>query len=362
MPGANRHHIEPSRLDDMAAARTGAKSAKGKIPQLSPDEARPAPVVLISGPEQFLADRATRTIREAAQATQEGAAAGALEVHDVDATSYTAGELFTIASPSLFAEPRFIRVEFVEKCSDAFLEDARRYLEQPADDTILVLRHAGGQRGKALLDLVRGGASDGIEIVCAEVKKDADRLAFAQAEIRRLGAQIEPVALRSLVAAYQGSLGELAGACAQLVTTYGTRLTESEVERATEGRVEAGAFKVADAATSGRAGDALVLLRQALSTGTDPIPMLAALNFKMRGIARAYGARGSGGQLAKDLGMAPWQADRAVKDARGWREADLARCIDLAAETEWLLKGGSRDPEYALERYVLFIATRGRNR
>jgi DNA polymerase-3 subunit delta len=163
-----------------------------------------------------------------------------------------------------------------------------------------------------------------------------------------------------IVAAYSGGIGELAGACAQLVSDAGSRLTEEEVNRATEGRVETNAFKVADAATAGRAADALVLLRQALSTGTDPIPMLAALNMKVRAMARVYGAVGSSGQLAKELGMAPWQVDRALREVRGWREEDLARCIDLAAETEWLLKGGSRDPEYALEKYLLFVAKRGR--
>ena len=341
----------------MAAAgkSTASKSSAKKIPQQDWSEARPAPVVLISGPETFLADRAAQAIREAlAQQHAE------LEIHDVDAAEYTAGELFTIASPSLFAEPRFIRVNGVERCSDAFLADAKRYVAEPADDTTLVLRHSGGQRGKALRDLVRAGAGGGVEFVCAEVKKDQDRLAFAQAEFRRLGAQAAPNAVRMLVAAYSGGIGELAGAVAQLVSDVGTRITEDEVGRATEGRVETNAFKVADAATAGKAADALVLLRQALSTGTDPIPMLAALNMKVRGMARVYGAAGPSGQIAKELGMAPWQVERAQREVRGWREEDLARCIDLAAETEWMLKGGTRDPEYALEKYLLFVARRGR--
>lgn len=339
----------------MAAA---PRAGKAKIAKIGYDEARPAAVVLISGPEQFLADRASRSIREALRTVD-----ASLEVHDIDASGYGHGELFTLASPSLFAEPRLIRVEGVEKASDAFLEDAKRYLAEPAEDTTLVLRHAGGQRGKGLLDAVRGdpGASIGaVEVVCAEVKKDADRLGFAQAEFRRLEAQIAPNALRALVAAYQGGLGELAGAIEQLVSNVGKRLTEQDVERATEGRVEAGAFKVADAATAGRAADALVLLRQALSTGTDPIPMLAALNMKVRAMARVYGARGSSGELASAFGMAPWQVERAQRETRGWTETDLARAIDLAAETELALKGGSRDPVYALERYVLFVARRGR--
>ena len=335
-----------------------ARASKAKIAKIGFDEARPAPVVLISGPEQFLADRASRSIREALRVSD-----AALEIHDIDAAGYGAGELFTVASPSLFAEPRLIRVEGVEKASDAFLEDAKRYLTQPAEDTTLVLRHASGQRGKALLDAVRGdaGASIGaVEVVCAEIKKDRDRLSFAQSEFRRLDAQIAPGALRSLVAAYQGGIGELTGAIEQLVSDLGKRISEQDVERSTEGRVEAGAFKVADAATAGRAAEALVLLRQALSTGTDAIPMLAALNMKVRAMARVYGARGSSGELASAFGMAPWQVERAQRETRGWTEGDLARAIDLAAETELSLKGGTRDPIYALEKYVLFVAKRGR--
>ncbi len=335
-------------------------AGKTKITGLGADEARPAPVVLISGPEQFLADRAARAVREMLRGAHPD-----LEIHDIDAAGYGAGELFTVASPSLFAEPRLIRVEGVEKASDAFIDDAKNYLSQPADDTTLVLRHGGGQRGKALLDAVRGepGAAVGaVEIACAEVKRDQDRLAFAQAEFRRLRAEATPGAVRALVAAYGGGIGELAGAIEQLVGDVGNRITEEEVDRATEGRVEAGAFKVADAATAGRAADALVLLRQALSTGTDPIPMLAALNMKVRAMARVFGARGSSGELAKAFGMAPWQVERAQRETRGWNEADLARAVDLAAETEWRLKGGSRDPAYALERYLLFVARRGRER
>lgn len=338
----------------MAAKKraTGAKLAK-----LTYDEARPAPVVLVSGPEQFLADRANRRIKEQLLAVDP-----ALEVHDLDAASYGIGELFTVASPSLFGEPRLVRVEAVEKASDAFLEDAKRYLLDPAEGTTLVLRHSGGQRGKGLLDSVRGQAgvdAGAIEVACAEIKKDSERLAFAQAEFRRLEAQIAPAALRALVAAYQGGIGELAGAIEQLVSDVGRRVSEQDVDRAVEGRVEAGAFKVADAATAGRAADALVLLRHARSTGVDAIPLLAALNMKVRAMARVFSSRGSASQIASEFGMAPWQVERAQREARGWTEAGLARAIDLAAETELALKGGSRDPDYALERFVRFIAQRG---
>ena len=330
--------------------------ATAKISKVEWTDVTPAPVVLVSGPEEFFADRASQRIREMLREAN-----AELEVHDVDAASYGAGELFTIASPSLFAEPRLIRVTGVEKCSDAFIEDAKRYIADPADDTTLLLRHTTGQRGKALLDAARK-TQGAVEVLCPELKKDQDRLAFAQAEFRRLQARATPGAVRMLAAAYSsGSVTELAGACAQLVSDVGREITEDHVNRATEGRVEASGFKVADAAVAGKRADALLLLRQAMLGGTSPIPILAVINMKLRGMARVFGARGSSGQLAKQFGMAPWMVDRALKDIRGWREEDLARAIDLAAETEWQLKGGSRDPEYAIERFVTFVSLRGRD-
>ena len=85
------------------------------------------------------------------------AADPSLEVTDLDATSAALGDLTTLASPSLFGEPRLIRVGGVERLSEAFLTEALRYLEHPADETTVVLRHAGGVRGKKLLDAVRSG-------------------------------------------------------------------------------------------------------------------------------------------------------------------------------------------------------------
>src|SRR3954447_21433105 len=153
------------------AARSAApaKAASTRIPIVAWDEARPAPVVLVSGPEDLLAERAIRAIREALTAADPSG-----EVSDLEASSAVPGDLTTLASPSLFGEPRLIRVTAVERLSEAFLNETLRYLEAPDDGATLVLRHAGGVRGKKLLDAIRGGAGGGIEIPCAEVKRDAD--------------------------------------------------------------------------------------------------------------------------------------------------------------------------------------------
>lgn len=338
----------------MAAPARRASTAKVAIPQLAWDAVRPAPVVLVSGTETVLADRAMRLLRDILKAEDP-----TLEVAELDAANYAPGELLTLASPSLFGEPRYIRVDSVEKTSDAFLDEALRYLEAPADDTYLVLRHAGGVRGKKLLDAIRGGAGGGIEIVCAELKRDSDKVDFVQAEFTTARRRVTPGAVRALVSAFSEDLAELAAACRQLLADTEDEITEQVVARYYGGRVEANAFAVADAAIAGRHGEALGLLRHALASGADPVPMIAAIASKIRTMAKLAGARGASGELAQRFGLAPWQVDRARRDLQGWTDAGLGRAIEALAETDAQVKGGGRDPVYALERLVETLSARG---
>ncbi len=331
-----------------------SKPPASSIPQLSWDRVRPAPVVLVSGTEEVLAERAIRILRDTLRTEDPS-----LETSDLEADQYAPGELITLASPSLFNEPRFIRVTNVEKCTDAFITETISYLENPAENTYVVLRHAGGVRGKKLLEAIRGGLGGGIEIPCLELKKDAEKADFAAAEFSAAKRRITPGALRALVNAFSDDLAELAAACQQLLADASEEITEATVDKYYAGRVETNAFTVADAAIAGRHGEALILLRHALSSGADPVPMLAAFAMKIRTMAKVAGARGSSGQLAGQLGLAPWQVERAQRDVRGWTEHGLATTIELLAETDAQIKGGGRDPVYALERMVGVVAARG---
>jgi DNA polymerase-3 subunit delta len=325
-----------------------------KIPQLAWNKVRPAPVVLVSGTESFLAERAIRSLRDLLKTEDPS-----LEIHDLEADQYAPGELITLASPSLFNEPRLIRAVNVEKCTDAFITETLTYLQNPADDTYLVLRHAGGVRGKKLLDAVRAGTGNGIEVACLELKKDQEKSEFAAAEFSAAGRRVTGGAIRALVSAFSDDLAELASACQQLLADDSDEITEVTVERYYSGRVETNAFKVADAAIAGRRGEALVLLRHALASGADPVPIVAAFAAKVRTMAKISGTTAPAGQLASKFGLAPWQVDRARRDLHGWTEQGLGASIETIAETDAQIKGLGRDPVYALERMIGIVANRG---
>jgi DNA polymerase-3 subunit delta len=308
----------------------------------------------LSGPEDYLADRAIRDLRDVLKLEDPS-----LEVHDIEADQYGPGELLTLASPSLFNEPRLIRVNRVEKCTDEFITETLAYLQSPAADTYLVLRHASGVRGKKLLDAIRSGTGNGIEVTCLELKKDAEKTEFAAAEFAAAGRRVTGGAIRALVSAFADDLVELAAACQQLLSDATDEITEATVEKYYSGRVETNAFKVADAAIAGRRGEALVLLRHALASGADPVPIVAAFAAKLRTMARIAGSTAPAGQLAQTFGLAPWQVDRARRDLHGWTDDGLGQALETLAATDEQIKGLGRDPVFALERMIGVVANRG---
>ena len=191
---------------------------------------------------------------------------------------------------------------------------------------------------------------------CQPLKKDAEKVAFVASEFKAAGRRIEQEAVQALVNAVGASLAELAAACSQLIADAATTVTAELVDRYYGGRIEATAFKVADAAMAGNGPLALSTLRHALATGADPVPLVAALAAKLRTVARVAGASGSAAQIAAELGMQPWLVEQAQRDVRRWTPEGLVRSIQATAEADAQVKGLSRDPVYAVEHAVTVIA------
>lgn len=313
------------------------------------EDVEPAALVLVSGAEAVLAERAVeRVVSLAREATPD------LEVTRLDASAYDAGRLRVVASPSLFAEPRVVVLENLQAGTEELFGDLVEHLADPSPDVALVLVHAGGQRGKRALDAVR--AAGAVVVRCDPVKRDADKVAFVTAELRRARRRAEPAAVRALVEACGNDLRELAAACQQVVADTSGIVTADVVSKYYGGRVEATGFRVADAAVEGRPGEAVALLRHAVATGTDPVPLVAALAAKLRTLAKVAAARGRGLDPARDLGLAPWQVDKARRELRGWTPEGLAAAISAVARADAEVKGAGRDPVFAVERAVLTVA------
>lgn len=315
-------------------------------------DVEPAALVFLTGKETYLAARALDRIRALVKESK-----GSVEFTRLEAASYGMGQLSVATSPSLFGDSKVIAVEDLAHMTDDFLTDALAYIQHPDPEVVVVFLHSGGTRGKKLLDALKTTAT---VVDCSPLKNDREKVDFVRHEFRVHGRSIDPDAARALTEAVGTSTAELAAACAQLLSDGPQQVSYEDVETYYGGRVEATAFKVADAALAGRLEIALKLWRQALATGTDPVPMVAALASKLRLVAAVHGVGESAYQLAGSVGAAPWQVEKAQQESRRFSKQGITTALKALADADAQVKGESRDAAYAVEKAITTVALSGK--
>ncbi|NJC71683.1 DNA polymerase III subunit delta [Planosporangium thailandense] len=313
-------------------------------PQLSAD------LRLVLGDEELLVARAVSEAIDAARAVEPDA-----EVRQYAASELVPGELAEMTSPSLFGGRRVLVIRGGQDAKKDLAAALLQYVRDPDPDVSLVITHAGGAKGKALADGLRGA---GVRVIpAARITRHRERVDFVRAEVRRLGGKCAEDAAEALIAAVGSDLRELVAACSQLVADTGGRIGADTVARYYRGRAEVSGFTVADAAMVGDVPAALEALRWALHIGVDPVPIADALADGVRTVARVASAgRGNAYQLASALGMPAWKIERAQRLARGWTPEGLVAAMRVAADCNAEVKGGADDRGYALERAIFAVA------
>jgi DNA polymerase-3 subunit delta len=262
-----------------------------------------------------------------------------------------AAELFELLSPSLFGGRRVLVIASAQDLRAAALAALAPFFSAGSSDTTVVLLHAGGAKGKAVLEAAR--QADARQISCARLTRFEERLDFIRGEVLRAGGTIPPDAAAALLDAVGSDLRELSQAAAQLVADSGGRVEAETVHTYYRGRAEVSGFAVSDRAVVGDTGGALETLRWALSIGVPSVVVADAMADGVRSVARVSAAgRGNPYQVAQRLGMPPWKVRRAQSQARGWSEVGLREALQVVAELNADVKGAAVDAEYALERAV----------
>ena len=292
------------------------------------------------------------------------------DVHDVAAADLAVGELASLTSPSLFGGGAVVVIRSAQDAGKEVAAEIARYAADPAPDMVLIITHAGGAKGKALLTsltgLSRGGsagqggkrgrADAGTVTVteCPKITRFSDRLDFVRAEFRRAGRVADEGGLRALLDAVGSDLREIAAACSQLAADVEGHIGEEAVARYYHGRAEASGFTVSDRAVEGRLADALEQLRWALATGVPPVLITSALAQGVRLLGRVGAApRGkNSAALAAEVGAPPWKIDRVRQQLRGWAPEGVAQALQVVAEADAQIKGEAASPGFALERAV----------
>lgn len=204
-----------------------------------------------------------------------------------------------------------------------------------------------------MLDAIR--ASGAPVVACEAIKKDADKLSFVAAEFKTAGRRADAGAVKALVEALGNDLRELASACAQLVADTTGTISAVTVDRYYGGRVEATGFWSPTRPSRARPA------RPCRCCGTHWRPAWTPCrSSRCSRSSSARSPRSPRCAAAEECRPRTWDsplADRPCEE--GPVELDpegLAAAITAVAQADAEVKGGGRDPVFAVERAVLTIA------
>jgi DNA polymerase-3 subunit delta len=305
---------------------------------------------LLLGSEGALADRALAKLN--AELKEEKC-----EITTIAAPDAILGDISDALAPSLFSERRALIIKDLQDLPEESREEITRYLDAPDDLTTLIFVHKGGVKGKALLDAIKKAKPEIIS--CEPMKKEAEKEEFVKSLFLDSGRKATPGAIAALVGALGSDMRELQAAVSQICldAQAGKTIDEAIVDKFHQGRVETTGFDVADATLDGNLPGALVALRSALETGTDPVMITSAIASNLRSLAKVSGVnRGvKSFEVAGELGMAPWQIDKARRQLTGWSPRSIAKAVQAIALADAQVKGASSDPIFALEKALATI-------
>ena len=262
-----------------------------------------APLTLVVGDEELLVSRAVSAVVAAARArTTE------VDIRELAAASLLPGDLAELLSPSLFGDERVLVIQAGQDLTKEAAAEVVAYVQDPLPEVVLVVAHAGGAKGKALLtSLLAAGAR---RVDAPKITKASERRDLVRAELRSDGRQVAEEAVTALLDAVGNDLRELCSAAGQLLIDTDGPITEQAVARYHRGRAESSGFAVADRAVDGDLAGALELARWGQATGLAGVLVTSALASTLRSIAMVASAgRASASALAGQLGMPPWKVE-----------------------------------------------------
>ena len=311
------------------------------------------PLTAVVGDEELLVARAVSAVVAAARERTPD-----IEVIDLAGADLVPGDLAEALSPSLFGDDRVVIVRAAQDLDKQVAAEVTSYAGDPVPEILLVVVHAGGAKGKALLTaLLAAGAR---RVDAPRLTKPSERKDFLRAELRASGRQVSEDAVTALLDTVGSDLRELAAAASQLLSDTEGPITEAEVRRYHSGRAETTGFQIADKALVGDLAGALELARWSQSTGLAPVLITSALAGALRSVGMVASAgRAPAHVLAGQLGMPPWKVEATQRQARGWDQQSLTRAVLAVADADAQVKGAGADADYAVEKMLLAV-TRAR--
>lgn len=322
---------------------------------------RVMPVTLVVGGDAYLNELNARNVREKVQKSAPDAEIIELDVSTADQYAFDEA-----VGPSLFGDGTIVIINNLQQADESLVDAIENFCKQAQNSennfvdssaTWVIARHEGGLKGKSIITrLTKAGAST---ITVPDLKKDEAKLNFVMSIFERHNRSVEPQAAQRLVSVLGSKTGELAALCSQLCFDYDDNpITLDIVDRYLVADPQVTGFFVADKAVAGHAGSAVLAARTAIAQGVDAIALIGALAAKVRVIALAMAIR-NGTISSAEAKVNPWALKMSMRQLAGWNSAGVSQCLQSLAWADEQCKGGSSDANYALEKCIMLIASRG---
>ncbi|HUG86917.1 MAG TPA: hypothetical protein VMM13_20270 [Euzebya sp.] len=315
--------------------------------------ARP-PAYLFTGPEDLLVRRAADQLL----AELDAEAGGDLDVTEVSGGDLSEDHLPDLRTASLFAVPRAYVVRDAQLLPKSAVRALQQEIQRRTATAVIVLLASGTKQIMGLAKVIKE-AGGRIDVAPPKEWEEKAWRHLVVEEFRRHDRVPAEEAIDAVLDAAGLRVNGIAEKVAQAVTvsTKGQKVTAEQVVQVVVGHGSRGAFAVADAMCARQPTEALILLRGCLEAGDHPVMILGALTFKMRQlIAVAAGLDG------KQVGITVPRPQ--VSRLQSWRSrygpGELTAAMQHLAACDLEIKSGDLDPQLAVERAVLGVASADR--
>lgn len=179
---------------------------------------------------------------------------------------------------------------------------------------------------------------------------------WVKTEVQNQGGEIDNQAVTLLLDLAGEDQWRLEQEITKLVN-YNPEISRESVKEMVASSPTEDIFGLVEAVAVGRAGDGLKVFRDLLDQQVNEIYILSMIIWQLRNLllAKVAGNR-TPAQLAKEVGMSPYVASKAMARRNQFSEAQLKAAFLEAVETDYLIKSGQGDAEQLIENLIYNLA------
>lgn len=269
----------------------------------------------------------------------------------------TAGQIIEAAETFPFmSDKRFI---FVKDCG--FFSEGKKaesdllaeYIGQIPDTACVVFSE---EKADKRLKLYKSVEKNGVIEVCSGLK-DTDLAGMIEKKFAKNGIKATKTVCVYMVRSCGGDAETLKSETDKMIDYLADReeVTAEDIDNICSKNSETKVFDLVDAMIAGKTERALEIYRTLLSLNESPYMVLSLIIRQFRIILKCKSLNESGvsgNDIAKKIGVAPFVANGAVKQSRGFNYETLKIALNKCLETDYLIKSGKTEPVSGVEMII----------